>query len=154
MVEHHWTQMWLWSSPFHFPTKPCLPFANKKYSAICYCQHGHKSSVLTQKCAVDAMAWSLIFLSCGECHCAPCHGKWNCMSFINETALLAAKQIFDHIVVAIAKAAGWPAFKILSLDHSPWHTCTDISEKLWFRTCVSLVVFISTRDRKFNLYYP
>lgn len=105
-----------------------------------------------QTYALDAMAWSLIFLLCGECHCAPCHGKWNCMS--RKFSLLAAKQIFNHIVLAIAKSAEWSAFKILSLNHSPWHTCTDISGKLWFGTCVLLVVFFSTRDRKSNVHYP
>lgn len=151
MMEHHWTQKWLWSSPFHFPTNHAYHLLTKNTQQSVSANMGTKP-VFTQGCAVRAMAWSLIFLSCGECYCTPCHGKWNCTS--RKFSVLAAKQIFDHIVVAIAKAAGWSAFKILSLNHSPWHTNTDISEKLWFWACILLVVFISTRDRKFNLYYP
>lgn len=36
-----------------------------------------------------------------------------------KLCLLAATQIFDHIGVARAKSAGWSAFKILCLNHSP-----------------------------------
>lgn len=114
------------ASPSTFLPSHAYHLLTKKYPSL---PTWAKTSVLTQSCAVDAMAWAPIFLSCGECYCAPCHGKWNCTS--RNLALLVDKHIFDHIVVATAKSAGWSAFKILSLNRSPWHTWTDITEKLW-----------------------
>lgn len=147
MREHHWTQKWLWSFPSHFRTKSCLPFANKKYSSISHCQRGHKTSAFRRVLLMPWLDPSSSFYAVSATVLP---------AMVNETAQVGSSLFWqlNHIVLAIAKSAGWSAFKILSLNHSPWHTCTDISGKLWFGTCVLLVVFFSTRDRKSNLHYP
>lgn len=80
-------------------------------------------------------------------------------AMVNETAWVGSSLFWQLnrfltrflIVVAIAKAAGWSAFKIMSLNHSSWHTCTDSSEKLWFGNCVLLIVEYSSQPETENL---
>lgn len=148
-MKHHRTQKWFWSFHFHFLIscwhQVVLIICLQEILSCHHCQHGQKTSAFTQRCAADVMAWSFIFLQFNYCHCTYCQGKRTANEY--ET-VPQPKWFWWNSCSNYLHTAIWSAFKILCLNHSPWHSCTALN---WVWTCFLLLFFTTNGHGSFHL---